>query len=343
MDLARFEQRGKDHELPNEAAQRRNAHQAEQADGHANTQHRRLAGEPVVVFDFFTEDQIAQDGDNGKGAKVHKQIDQQVVQQPLQAPLPLEAWVDGRIRRGIRDNQQGRNSHQHITGVGNRGIGQKAFHIRLRIGGQVAIRGGYRGDNAKSHAKGEIDVRERPARVTDEGQTEANQQREGGSLRCHGQETGHFGRRAFKGVRTPEMERDQRQLERQTGQHHHDPQHNGAYHRVRQTRSRPDHQIQPRRQLGQFGRSKHAGQQADPVQHHASRSAAVDNVLERRLAAETPALQKTDQDVAGHTRHLDAQEQDQKVVRTDHQRHPHHRSQQQRVEIGAVIRIGNTA
>ena len=76
-----------------------------------------------------------------------------------------------------------------------------------------------------------------------------------------------------------------------------------------------------RRQVGQVAGAELAGQQADAVEHDARRAAAVDDVLEGRLARLPPALEEAGQGVARQAGHLDGDEHHQQVVGRRHQHH----------------------
>ena len=88
---------------------------------------------------------------------------------------------------------------------------------------------------------------------------------------------------------------------------------------------------------------EHSRDQAGAVEHHPGGPGTVDHVLQRRFAAETFSLQEADHHVAGHTGHFDGQEQHQQVVGRGHQHHADRGTDQQRVEIGAVLVVGNPA
>ena len=66
--------------------------------------------------------------------------------------------------------------------------------------------------------------------------------------------------------------------------------------------------------IGQVGGAEASGQQADAVEHDAGRAAAVDDVLQGRLAGLPAALQIAGQGVAGQAGHLDADVDHQQMV-----------------------------
>ena len=92
---------------------------------------------------------------------------------------------------------------------------------------------------------------------------------------------------------------------------------------------------------GQVCGAQAADQQADAVEHHAGGCRAEDGVFQGRLAALPAKLEHAGQDVRRHAGHLDAQEDDQHVVGRDHQAHAQRGTQDQNVELGPVLALGD--
>ena len=93
--------------------------------------------------------------------------------------------------------------------------------------------------------------------------------------------------------------------------------------------------------IGQVARAERAGEQRDAVEHDAAGARPVDDVLERRLAARPLPLQEPRQRVARQARHLDRDEDHQQVVRGGHQHHAERAAEQERVEVGGVVAVGD--
>lgn len=177
-----------------------------------------------------------------------------------------------------------------------------------------------------------------------EREDEPHKQSKRGRLGCNREESAHLGGGAFEGVGAPEMERHQREFERQTDEDHHDRddrrQHGGAGHREPFA---ADQIGQAGSQFRQVGRSHQPGQQADAIQHHAGRSGTEDDILERRFARLLASLEEGDHRVAGDAHHLDAEEEHQQVIGAGGHHHAQGGTKQQCIEVGAILVVGDSA
>src|SRR5262249_49933189 len=100
-----------------------------------------------------------------------------------------------------------------------------------------------------------------------------------------------FGGRALEYIRTPEMKRDGRQLKPDADQEEKRSEHQHSVDGPRAGHVLECHDVGLRK-LRQIGCAELAGQQANAVYHDTRGTAAVDHVLERRLAALPPAFEK---------------------------------------------------
>ena len=108
---------------------------------------------------------------------------------------------------------------------------------------------------------------------------------------------GHLGAGPLEHVGAPEVERHRRQLE---GDADEDEQPAQDHDRIEAhaARVRLERRDDAGGQVGQVAGAELARQQADAVEHEPARAAAVDDVLQRRLARLPPALEEAGQGVA---------------------------------------------
>ena len=87
--------------------------------------------------------------------------------------------------------------------------------------------------------------------------------------------------------------------------------------------------------------AEHAGQKAQAIEHHTRGPGTVDGILEGRLGARLPSLEKPGEGIGGNARHFHRHEHHQEVIGGGHQAHAEGRAQDERVEVGAILGIGN--
>ena len=92
------EQGDEDGQLGRKPASGGKPHQAEHHDRHAHGQARRRADQAGVVGDLLAADRVAQEGHDGEGGQIHKQVDADVDHQrgdgrrgPRPGPCPTRA------------------------------------------------------------------------------------------------------------------------------------------------------------------------------------------------------------------------------------------------------------
>ena len=88
--------------------------------------------------------------------------------------------------------------------------------------------------------------------------------------------------------------------------------------------------------------AEHPGQQAQAVEHDPRGPGSVDRILDCRFRTGAAALEQPGEGVGRHARHFDRHEQHEQVIRGCHQAHAERRSQHERVEISAVLAVGNS-
>ena len=157
----------------------------------------RAADHAAIAGQVFRAGLVAQKRHHRKGPQVHEQIRNQV-----------EEHGPGAF------TGQGSQSHHHVAGVGDRRIGEQAFEVRLKVSRQVAEGGGQGREEGQGRHK-KLSHLEAGLHACQAGQRqdEPCQQCQGRAFRRHRQKSGHFGRRTFKYIGTPEVERHRRQLE----------------------------------------------------------------------------------------------------------------------------------
>jgi hypothetical protein len=139
---------------------------------------------------------------------------------------------------------------------------------------------------------------------------------------------------ALENVRAPEVKRERRQLEADTDQDEQNPHDDdGVAHQVLFADRFDDRRQEPRTDVIM------PDDKADAVKHDAGSAAAVDDVLERRLAPLAPAFQKAGHRITRQARHLNADKNHQKMIGGGHHRHADGRTEQEAVEVGGVFAV----
>ena len=93
--------------------------------------------------------------------------------------------------------------------------------------------------------------------------------------------------------------------------------------------------------VGRCSRTGRTGQQANAVEHDARGTGAEDGILERGFAALASPFEDPREGVGRHAGHLDPQEDHQQMIRRGHDAHAQRGAENERVEIGAILGIGN--
>ena len=227
--------------------------------------------------------------------------------------------------------------------MSDRRIREHPLGVRLRVGGQIAERGRHDGEDTQTETEYQRQLMQHAGRPRRDGHREPNQQRERGRLGPDGQKARDFGRGTLERIRAPEVKRHQRQLEREADHDHQQGEQDDSAFRMLRSESCREDRVQAIAQLGELGRPRQSGQQADSKQHDSRRSGTIHDELECGLAALPTPLQEAGQGIAGNAGHLNAEEQHEQMVGTRHQHHPDDRAGKQRVEIGGVLLVGNAA
>ena len=100
-------------------------------------------------------ERVAEEGDDRESPEVHEQIDGRIERHGGKGGLGRQ-WILA------QKHQPGRDGHHHVSGVGDRRIGQQPLDIRLAIGGQIAEGASDRGQEGHEH-RHEIAHRRRAA------------------------------------------------------------------------------------------------------------------------------------------------------------------------------------
>ena len=184
--------------------------------------------------------------DGGEGSKRHHHVDRHIDDDALRAL-----------------DRAGRETDQRVSHMADRGIGHQPFEVALADGGEGA-----------KHHRGDRDEGEDLAPVVGDagkgGDHDPNQDRHRGDLGRGGEERRHRSRRALVDVGRPHMKRHDGNLERQPHQNEHQPeQHADARMIMHGVRNRAE-----------GDRAGIAVDQRHPVEHHARRQGAEDEIFE---------------------------------------------------------------
>jgi len=133
------------------------------------------------------------------------------------------------------------------------------------------------------------------------------------------------------------MERHGRELE---GQPHREHQPAEAEHRHFPRAPRADDVPEGGRHAGQAEGAERPAEKTDPIEHDPSGPGSVHGVLEGRLGTRLPPLEQAGQRIRGHARHFHRHEHHQQVVGRGHQAHAERRTEDEDVEVGAVLAVG---
>jgi hypothetical protein len=180
-------------ELADEAGGEREAGERQQRERQDAGEQRRRAAEPAQRREGDLAAASALDGDDDaeRGHRADR-VGQQVEQRRGQAGARQREHADGRVA-GVRDRR----------------VGEDALDVVLDERGERAVEHGRGREHREDRHPPGAQPRERD-------EVEAQQQRERGGLGRGGHERGDVRRRALVDVGRPEVERDERDLERDT-------------------------------------------------------------------------------------------------------------------------------